>query len=73
MITKAERQELDAAAKAYEAGLRRFYKGHPCEDRIADYVARYRAAYRLRLEHKKQGAQAGKENNDGGSFHSCGW
>lgn len=60
MITKAERQELDAAAKNYEEGLRRFYCGHPLEDRIADYVARYRSAYRLRIEHNKQKAQAEK-------------
>ena len=60
MITKEERQELDAAAKNYEEGLRRFYCGHPLEDRIADYVARYRCAYRLTMKRRKEKAQAEK-------------
>jgi hypothetical protein len=60
MLTVEERKRLDVAAKNYEEGVRRFYCGHPLEDRISDYVARYRAAFRLSIEHTKEKAKQEK-------------
>jgi len=70
MLTVEERKRLDIAAKDYEEGLRRFYCGHPLEDRISDYVARYRAAFRLGIEHRKEKAQAEKGKVDGRDIDS---
>lgn len=60
MITKEERQEIDTAAKAYEEGLKRFYKDHQNVDRVANYVARYRYAYRLTMKRRKEKVQTEK-------------
>lgn len=70
MITKEERKALDAASKNYEVGLRRFYKGHVLEDRIADYVARFRASWRLVLERKKEKEKQAKEKGNGRDIDS---